>query len=284
MSRRALGFPLGHRPTNASGTPRGSGTCARGPGRSGAHAASGYARRRSLRAPRQTPSAGGPRTKPRTTASSRARRTKPSTAARASANPRRWCRGARGRGGDVCQRRARLRTSTVRVTRVIRVVFSAFRSGGARPELSRGGFVIPEAGTQAGEVRRTHLTRTNWRTSSERASRSTPRSAAFASNAAHADSHRLPEFTSFTGAASSSSKPSSSRWRASETTGPTGATFPWCVRARLTAPSPRDSRPRLVPGIAPVWAACVAKCRALISSPSRKKKPKPRKPKSQTSF
>ena len=135
-----------------------------------------------------------------------------------------------------------------------------------------------------GGVGRTHLTRTNWRTSSERASRSTPRSAAFASNAAHADSHRLPELTSFTGAASSSSKPSSSRWRASETTGPTGATFPWCVRARLTAPSPRDSRPRLVPGIAPVWAACVAKCRALISSPSRKKKPKPRKPKSQTSF
>lgn len=148
-------------------------------------------------------------------------------------------------------------------------------SGGAaravswRVRNSRGGH-------SGGGGRRTHLTRTNWRTSSERASRSTPRSAAFASNAAHADSHRLPEFTSFTGAASSSSKPSSSRWSASETTGPTGATSPWCVRARLTAPSPRDSRPRLVPGIAPVWAACVAKCRAQISCsrPPRKKKPK----------
>ena len=134
-----------------------------------------------------------------------------------------------------------------------------------------------------GGVGRTHLTRTNWRTSSERASRSTPRSAAFASNAAHADSHRLPELTSFTGAASSSSKPSSSRWRASETTGATGATPPCCVRARLTAPSSSDSGLRLVPGIAPVWAARVPKCRAhLVPLPEKaKKKPKVDAPKSQ---
>ena len=131
-----------------------------------------------------------------------------------------------------------------------------------------------------GGVGRTHLTRTNWRTSSERASRSTPRSAAFASNAAHADSHRLPELTSFTGAASSSSKPSSSRWRASETT---GATPPCCVRARLTAPSSSDSGLRLVPGIAPVWAARVPKCRAHLVplSEKPKKKPKVDAPKSQ---
>ena len=64
---------------------------------------------------------------------------------------------------------------------------------------------------RGGGARRTHLMRTNSRTSSGRPSRSTPRHDAVVSNADHADSHRPADAASAREGASSCSKPSSSR-------------------------------------------------------------------------
>ena len=91
------------------------------------------------------------------------------------------------------------------------------------------------------------MTRTNSRTSSERASRSTPRSDALDSNADHADSQRSVDPRSARETSRGCSKPSSSR-----TTTDAGEAFepPSSARLRFAAPRPTsDSTPLFKPGI-----------------------------------
>ena len=218
---------------------------------------------------------------------SRARRTKfaSTAAARARREPRRWCRGARGRGGDVCQRRARLRTSTVRVIRVDIRGGGAFRSGGARPELSRGGFSIARGGHPGGGGSKDALDADELADIFRARLEVHPEICGFRLERRPRGLAPSPGVHEFHGRGVFELETELVAMEGFGDDRPDRGDIPVVrARARLTAPSPRDSRPRLVPGIAPVWAACVAKCRALISSPSRKKKPKPRKPKSQTSF